>query len=115
MKTKASQNPCRGSDFREFLAGEGILPEVGVLAHKRMVFLEQQQTHEHEHVTKTELASRIKTSQASLDQMLDPSTPSLTVSSLGQAAAALGWKVELRLRASLMLIHALRPKSRLFF
>ena len=26
MKTKASQNAHRGSDFRDFLAGEGILP-----------------------------------------------------------------------------------------
>jgi hypothetical protein len=49
-----------------------------------------------EHVTKTELASRMKTSRASLDRMLDPSNPSLTVASLGKAAAALGRKVELR-------------------
>ncbi len=37
MKTKASQNAHRGSDFRDFLAGEGILLEVGVLALKRVV------------------------------------------------------------------------------
>ncbi len=48
-----------------------------------------------EHVTKTELASRMKTSRASLDRMLDPSNPSLTVASLGDTAA-LGKKVELR-------------------
>ena len=48
------------------------------------------------HVTKTELASRMKTSHASLDWMLAPSNPSLTVASLGKAAAALGRKVDLR-------------------
>jgi hypothetical protein len=38
----------------------------------------------------------MKTSRASLDRMLEPTNPSLTVASLGKAAAALGWKVELR-------------------
>jgi hypothetical protein len=37
----------------------------------------------------------MKTSRASLDRMLDPSNPSLTVASLGKADA-LGRKVELR-------------------
>jgi hypothetical protein len=37
MKTKAFQISHRGSDFRDFLAGEGILPEVEVLALKRVV------------------------------------------------------------------------------
>ena len=32
MKSKAPQNAHRGRDFRDFLAGEGILPEVEVLA-----------------------------------------------------------------------------------
>jgi antitoxin HicB len=96
MKTKASQNAHRGSDFRDFLAGESILPEVEALALKRVVSLQFQQILEEEHLTKTELASRIKTSRASLDRMLDPSNPALTVASLGKAAAALGWKVELR-------------------
>ena len=96
MKTKASQNAHRGSDFRHFLAGEGILPEVEVLALKRVVFLQFQLILEQEQVTGTELPSRMKTSQTSLNRMLDPSSPSLTVASLGKAAAALGRKVELR-------------------
>jgi hypothetical protein len=55
MKTKASQNAHRGSDFREFLAGEGVLPEVEALALKRVVSLQLQHILEREHVTKTEL------------------------------------------------------------
>jgi hypothetical protein len=93
MKTKASQNAHRGSAFRDFLAGEGIFPEVAVLALKRAVSLQLQQIREQEHITKTELAARTKSSRASLDRMLDPSNPSLTVASLGNAAAALGRKV----------------------
>jgi hypothetical protein len=38
----------------------------------------------------------METSRASLDRMLDPSNPSLTVSSLEKTAAALDRKVELR-------------------
>jgi len=96
MKPKASQNAYRGSDFRDFLAGEGNLPEVEARTLKRVVSLQLQQFIEQEHVTKTELDSRMKTSRASLDRMLDPSNPSLTVASLGKAAAALGRKMELR-------------------
>jgi hypothetical protein len=56
MKTKASQNAHRGSDFRDFLAGENILPEVEAQALKRVVSLQLQQILEQEHVTKTEPA-----------------------------------------------------------
>ena len=87
------------SDFERgivFLASEGLLPEVEVLALKREVSLQLQRILEQEHVTKTELASRMKTSRASFDRMLDPSNPSLTVASPGKAAAALGRKVKLR-------------------
>jgi hypothetical protein len=52
---------------------------------------------EQEKLTKTELAHRMKTSRAALDRILDPANPSLTVSSLGKAAAALGRKVDLKL------------------
>lgn len=61
-----------------------------------MTLLQLQQILEQEPITKTELASRMKTSRASLDRMLDPPNPSLTVACLGKAAAALGQKVELR-------------------
>jgi DNA-binding Xre family transcriptional regulator len=98
MKTKTitHQNIHRGSDFSDFLADEGIRPEVEVLALKRMVALQLQQILIQEHITKTQLATRMKTSRASLDRILDPANPSLTVASLGKAAAALGRKVELR-------------------
>ena len=96
MKTKTHQNIHRGSDFCDFLADEGIRAEVEVLALKRVVALQLQQILEQEHITKTQLATRMKTSRASLDRILDPANPSLTVASLGKAAAALGRKVELR-------------------
>jgi antitoxin HicB len=97
MKAKAQQNAHLGSDFRDFLAEEGLLPEVEILALRRVVALQLRQILDHGHLTKTQLASRIKTSRASLDRLLDPKNPSLTVARLGKAAAALGRKVEVRL------------------
>ena len=96
MKSKAYKNIHRGSDFSEFLAGEGILPEVEALALKRVVAIQIQEILEREHLTKTELAAKMKTSRASLDRMLDPENPSLTLSSLGKAATALRHRVEMR-------------------
>ncbi len=96
MKNKTRKNIHSGSDFTDFLTKEGIRPEVEALALKRVVALELQQILEQERVTKTQLAARMKTSRASLDRILDPTNPSLTVTSLGKAAAALGRKIELR-------------------
>ena len=97
MKSKTSKNAHRGGDFHEFLDGEGILAEVEILALKRVVAIELQQILDEERITKTQLAARMKTSRASLDRILDPANPSLTIASLGKAAAALGRKVELHL------------------
>ena len=96
MKSKNTKNPHRGSDFSEFLAEEGILADVEILALKRVVAHELDKILKQERITKSQLAARMKTSRAALDRILDPTNPSLTVSSLGRAAAALGRKVELR-------------------
>lgn len=48
-------------------------------------------------LTKTQLAHRMKTSRAALDRIMEPENLSLTVASLGKAAAALGRKVEITL------------------
>jgi ribosome-binding protein aMBF1 (putative translation factor) len=97
MKKQARANAHRGGDFSDFLAEEGLLPEVEVLALKRVVALQIQEALEQEKLSKTQLAKRMKTSRAALDRILDPTNPSLTVASLGKAAAALGRKVDLKL------------------
>ena len=49
------------------------------------------------HITKTELAQRMKTSRPVADRLLDPSNRSITLSTLGRAASAVGkfLKIEL--------------------
>ena len=87
MKAKAPQpqnaNPHIGSDFDDFLAEEGIKAEVEALALKRVVSFQLQAIIDREHVSKSQLASLMKTSRTSVNRMLDPGNPSLTVASLG--------------------------------
>jgi antitoxin HicB len=90
-------NKHRGSDFSDFLIAEGLMPEVQVLALKRLIALQIQEAMAEANLTKTQLAHRMKTSRAALDRIMDPENPSLTVASLGKAAAALGRKVEITL------------------
>ncbi len=94
MKTKANKH--RGSDFHDFLNEENLLPDVEILAIKRAVAVQLRQIMEREAVTKTQLAKRMGTSRAALDRILDPGNSSITVTTIGKAAAALGKKVELR-------------------
>lgn len=96
-KKAESGNPHRGSDFSEFLAEEGLLEEVAALALKRVLALELAAIIKKQRISKTALAGRMHTSRAAVNRLLDPENPSLTLESLGKAAAALGRKVELRL------------------
>ena len=100
MKAKAPQhkntNPHIGSDFDDFLAEEGIKAEVEALALKRVVSLQLQSIIDEEQVSKSQLASLMKTNRTSVNRMLDPENPSLTIASLGKVAAALGRKLEFR-------------------
>lgn len=96
MKTKPT-NKHRGSDLKDFLAKETILPEVEALAMKKAIALQLQRIVEEESISKTQLAKRMKTSRAALDRILDASTPSLTIGTLAKAAAALGRRVSLQI------------------
>jgi predicted XRE-type DNA-binding protein len=93
---KQNANPHIGSDFDDFLADEGIQAEVETLALKKIVSLQLQEILDKEDVSKSQLASRMKTSRTSVNRMLDPVNPSLTVASLGKVAAALGRKLEFK-------------------
>ena len=93
---KQNENPHLGSDFDEFLAEDGIQGEVEALALKKVVSLQLQEILDKEHLSKSQLASRMNTSRTSVNRMLDPGNPSLTVASLGKAAAALGRKLEFK-------------------
>ena len=90
-------NIHRGNNFRDFLKDEGILEEVEELAMKRALALQLGKLLERNELTKAEMAARMKTSRAAVDRLLDASNSSLTLSTLGKAARALGRKIKIEL------------------
>lgn len=89
------KNVHRGSDFRDFLKEEGILEEVEERAIKKALALQLGKLIAKNEITKAEMAARMKTSRAAVDRLLDASNSSLTISTLGKAARALGRKIKI--------------------
>lgn len=87
----------RGGDFRSFLEQEGILGEVETRALKQAVSLQLERLLEEKALTKAEMASRMKTSRAAVDRLLDASNPSVTLTTLVKAARVLGRKLKIEL------------------
>ena len=94
------KNIHRGSDFRAFLKEEGILEEVEERAMKQALALQLTQLIEKNRLTKAEMAARMKTSRAAVDRLLDASNTSVTLSTLGKAARALGRKIKVEFVAT---------------
>jgi len=90
-----SKKTHRGSDFRDFLKEQGILNEVEARALKQAMSLQISHLLEKKSVTKAEMATRMKTSRAAVDRLLDASNSSVTLNTLGKAASALGRKVKI--------------------
>ena len=88
-----------GSGFDEFLAEEAMLEEATAVAIKRVIAWQIAQEMEVQHLTKTALAKKMRTSRAALNRLLDENDASLTLTTLASAAAALGKKIDLRLAA----------------
>jgi hypothetical protein len=87
-----------GSSFDSFLAEEGILAEVTAVAQKRVLAWQVADAMRRRHVTKAQMARRMRTSRAALDRLLDPENAGVTLATMGRAAAAL----DKRLRIDLM-------------
>ena len=87
----------RGSDFRDFLNEQGILGEVEARALKQALSLQLDHLLKKKELTKTQMAARMKTSRAAVDRLLDASNTSVTLTTLGKAAHALGCRVNIEL------------------
>jgi predicted XRE-type DNA-binding protein len=92
-----SKKNHRGADFRDFLNERGILDEVEARALKQALSLQLDRLLKEEELTKTQMATRMKTSRAAVDRLLDASNSSVTLNTLGKAARALGRKVKIEL------------------
>jgi len=88
-------NKHTGSNFDDFLGEEEILEEVSAKAHKRLLALQLSDIMQEKHITKTSLASKLKTSRSQLDRILDPENSSVTIEVLERVAHAVGKKLRI--------------------
>ena len=91
------KNNSIGSSFDDFLAEEGIAEEVEAGAIKKIIAYQLQEAIEKEHITKSALATRLDTSRAAVNRLLDPENESITLLTLKKAANVLGKKLRLEL------------------
>jgi DNA-binding Xre family transcriptional regulator len=86
-----------GRKFDDFLREEKLLEQVQAAAIKRVVAFQIEQEMMSKKLTKTEMASRMRTSRAALERLLDPDNASITLFTLERAASALGKKLKVEL------------------
>lgn len=91
------KNKHLGSDFDDFLQDEGLLAEAEATAIKRVLAFQIQKEMEERQLTKSALAKLMNTSRSSLDRLLDPDNPSVTLVTMESAAIALGKKLNIQL------------------
>jgi hypothetical protein len=97
MTTK-KKNPHEGSKFEDYLAEEGLLEVVTATAMKRALAWQLSQAMKKQRVSKSQMAKRMRTSRAAVDRLLDDENASVTLQTMGRAAAALGKKLTIALR-----------------
>jgi predicted XRE-type DNA-binding protein len=85
-----------GSSIDDFLKGEGIFREAQAQAIKEVVAWQLAQAMKRKKISKSRLATLLKTSRAQVDRLLDPRND-ITLSSLQRAAAMVGRRVSIEL------------------
>lgn len=88
-----------GSNFDDFLRGEGLLDDAESVAAKRVIAFQIAREMERGHTSQSELARRMKTSRSAVERQLDPANPSVTFSTLERAASAVGKRLKVQLVA----------------
>jgi antitoxin HicB len=86
-----------GSNFDDFLKEDGLYEQVQAVAIKRVIAHQIAEEMKKKKLSKTEMASRMKTSRAALERLLDPDNVSITLVTLERAASALGKKLKVQL------------------
>jgi antitoxin HicB len=86
-----------GSSFDSWLREEGVYAEVTAAAIKRVLSRQVEAAMKEKHLSKAEMARRMRTSRAALDRLLDPDYEAVTLSTLRKAATAVGRQLRLEL------------------
>lgn len=86
-----------GSELDDVLRSDGLLAEVEAVAAKRVIALQIAEEMARSRVSRSELARRMRTSRSTVERLLDPSNPSVTLDTLERAAHAVGRTLVVRL------------------
>ncbi len=86
-----------GGDFDGFLKDEDMLEAAEAVAAKRVIAFQISREMKRAHLTKSEMAHRMRTSRPAVDRLLDPANRSVTLSTLERAASAVGKKLKVEL------------------
>jgi DNA-binding Xre family transcriptional regulator len=79
-----------GSNFDDFLAQEGLQEDVTAAAVKRVIAWQLAEAMRAQGISKTEMASRMRTSRVVVNRLLDEADTSVTLATLSRASVALG-------------------------
>ena len=80
----------RSETFDDFLAKDRLLAETEDAAIKAIIADQIKVAMQKQKLSKTAMATRMKTSRRQLDRLLDPDNPSVTLATLRRAASAVG-------------------------
>ncbi|HMG46833.1 MAG TPA: Fis family transcriptional regulator [Allosphingosinicella sp.] len=92
-----ADNRHRGSTLDSFLEEEGVLAEFQAKAIKEVIAWQLAEAMREKKLSKSRLATLMKTSRTQVDRMLDPANGNVTIETLQRAAAMVGRRVELQL------------------
>ena len=87
-----------GSKLDDHLQANRLLETATATATKRVIAHQIAQEMKRRRLTKVAMATRMRTSRAALDRLLDPDNPSVTIGTLEKAAAALNRRLKVELR-----------------
>ncbi len=88
-------NKHLGTTFESFLEEENLLDHAEAVAIKRVIAYQIEQTMKEKALNKTTIASKLKTSRAAVDRLLDPENTSVTLTTLTKISHLLGKKLQL--------------------
>jgi hypothetical protein len=95
--TESIKGRISDESFDDFLASQGMLEDAEETALKRVLAWQIAEAMKEKGITKTMMATRMKTDRRQLDRLLDPENGSLTLSTLRRAANAVGRKLRIEL------------------
>lgn len=92
-----TSHPNLGSTLDDFLSEDGIKEQATANAIKRVLAWQLKQAMSESGLTKTAMASRMETTRAQLDRVLNPEDGNITIETLQRAAKAVGRSIRLEL------------------